>query len=134
MVQGLWDSWEPGAKVVEVESGRFVDGSKVHRLDHEGEHFSVAGPLNMSRCPQGQPVIFQAGSSTAGQAFATKYADVVFTVQIELEVAREFYRGVKEGVVSNGRDPRCCKVMPGFLPVGGGNGEDSRGQLATLDG
>ena len=88
VVKGLWDSWETDAKVIDVETGRYLDTEKIHVLDYQGEHFSVRGPLNMSRCPQGQPVIFQAGSSTSGQAFAAKYADAVFTVQINLDVAQ----------------------------------------------
>ena len=132
VVKGLWDSWEPDAKVVDVGSGQYIDVAKIHRLDYEGERYSVRGPLNMSRCPQGQPVIFQAGSSTSGQAFATKYADVVFTVQIDLDVAQGFYAGVKKGVVENGRDPGHSKIMPGFLPVVGGTEEEARAKLDTL--
>ena len=44
----------------------FLDPDKLHALDHDGEHFPVAGPLNISRSPQGQPVIFQAGVSERG--------------------------------------------------------------------
>ena len=77
VVKGLWDSWEPGAVIADVESGQFVLPEKVHVIDHEGEHFQVRGPLNCTRCPQGQPVLIQAGSSKTGQEFATKYAEVV---------------------------------------------------------
>ena len=134
VVQGLWDSWEPDAKVVDVESGRFVDADKVHTIDHRGEHFSVRGPLNLSRCPQGQPVIFQAGSSSTGQAFAARYADVVLTVQIDLERACEFYASLKHDVASIGRDPGHCKILPGFLPVVGGTEAEAKEKLDTLAG
>jgi alkanesulfonate monooxygenase SsuD/methylene tetrahydromethanopterin reductase-like flavin-dependent oxidoreductase (luciferase family) len=45
----------------------------------------VEGPLNISRSPQGQPVIFQAGSSDAGIGLAGKYADAVFTHSPSIE-------------------------------------------------
>ena len=62
VVKGLWDTWESGARVADPETGVYLDPGRIHRLDHEGEFYSVRGPLNASRCPQGQPVIVQAGS------------------------------------------------------------------------
>ena len=132
VVKGLWDGWEPGAKVIDVESGRFFDSDRVHVLGHRGRHFSVRGPLNLSRCPQGQPVIFQAGSSRAGQAFAARYAEVVLTVQIDLERAQRFYAALKRDVAADGRDPAHCKILPGFLPVVGGTEAEAKAKLNTL--
>jgi len=43
------------------------DPAKLHVLNHKGEHFSVRGPLNVARPPQGHPVLFQAGSSEVGR-------------------------------------------------------------------
>ncbi|HEX8602699.1 MAG TPA: NtaA/DmoA family FMN-dependent monooxygenase, partial [Pseudoduganella sp.] len=59
-VQGLWDSYEDDALLHDKETGRFIDPDKLHALHHKGEFFSVRGPLNIARSPQGQPVIFQA--------------------------------------------------------------------------
>ncbi|UZW57724.1 NtaA/DmoA family FMN-dependent monooxygenase [Sphingobium sp. JS3065] len=67
VVQGLWDSYEDDAFPRDREAGIFLDKGKQHRLDHKGAHFSVAGPLALSRSPQGQPVIFQAGDSNEGR-------------------------------------------------------------------
>lgn len=134
VVQGLWDGWEPGAKVMDAESGRFFEPARVHELGHRGKHFSVRGPLNVSRCPQGQPVIFQAGSSRAGQAFAARYADVVLAVQINFELARDFYASLKRDVAAGGRDHGHCKILPGFLPVVGGTEAEAKAKLDTLAG
>ncbi len=79
VVQGLWDSWDDDAFVRERDSGTFFAPEKFRRLDHKGRFFQVEGPLNIQRSPQGQPVIFQAGSSDDGIALAGKYADAVFT-------------------------------------------------------
>ena len=132
VVKGLWDGWEPDAKVVDVESGRFLDPGKVHDLDHRGKYFSVRGPLNLSRGPQGQPVIVQAGSSRAGQAFAARYAEVVLAVQLDFERARRFYASLMHDVAANGRDPEHCKVLPGLLPVVGGTEAEAKEKLDTL--
>ena len=132
VVKGLWDGWEPGAKVMDVESGRFLDPAKVHELGHRGKYFRVRGPLNMSRCPQGQPVIFQAGSSRAGQAFAARHADVVLGIQIDRGRARDFYASLKREVAAGGRAPEHCKILPGMLPVVGGTEAEAKAKLATL--
>lgn len=67
VVTGLWDSWADDAFIRNVGSGDFFDPAKMHVLDHEGEFFSVRGPLNIARPVQGWPVVVQAGSSDAGR-------------------------------------------------------------------
>lgn len=57
VVQGLWQSYEDDAFPRDRASGRFLDPTKLHALNHKGKHFSVVGPLNIQRSPQGQPVI-----------------------------------------------------------------------------
>jgi FMN-dependent oxidoreductase (nitrilotriacetate monooxygenase family) len=73
----LWDSWDADAFTRDRASGRYFDHGKMHRLDHNGTHFRVRGPLNVPRAPQGRPVIVQAGASPAGRELAARTADVV---------------------------------------------------------
>jgi FMN-dependent oxidoreductase (nitrilotriacetate monooxygenase family) len=112
----LWDSWEDGALVADQKSGVFADISRVHAIDHRGEHFSVAGPLNVPRAPQGRPVIVQAGSSEAGRQLAARTADALFTVQNTFEEAQQFYREIKDRARRFGRDPEQVLILPGLLP------------------
>lgn len=51
MVTKLWDSWEDGAVLADRAAGRYADAGRIHPIDHAGDHFSVAGPLNTSRPP-----------------------------------------------------------------------------------
>ncbi len=67
VVKGLWDSWEDDAFLRNRESGIYFDPDKLHVLNHKGKYFSVKGPLNVGRPPQGYPVIVQAGASEAGR-------------------------------------------------------------------
>ena len=67
VVRGLWDSWEDDAFVRDKASGQWFDPDKMHILKHEGPHFRVRGPLNVTQSPQGWPVVAQAGSSAAGR-------------------------------------------------------------------
>lgn len=61
VVKRLWDGWADDAIVADRNTGQYIDPARVRRIDHEGPHFSVAGPLNIGRAPQGHPVILQAG-------------------------------------------------------------------------
>jgi FMN-dependent oxidoreductase (nitrilotriacetate monooxygenase family) len=119
VVQGLWDSWDDDAFSRDRETGRFFDRTKLHRLNHSGEHFKVEGPLNIGRSPQGQPVIFQAGSSEPGIALAGKYADAVFTQSHSLEETLAFTELVKASAIAHGRKPDDVKIFPGIAPIVG---------------
>ena len=108
VAQGLWDSWEDGAFIRDQASGEFIDPDRMHRLDHVGEFFSVQGPLNISRSPQGRPVLIQAGSSEAGRGFAATIADAVFTGQATRADAEAFSADVKGRAAEAGRKPGRC--------------------------
>ena len=45
------------------------DKVEITYRNHKGEHFSVRGPLNVARPPQGHPVLLQAGSSECESAW-----------------------------------------------------------------
>ena len=119
VAKGLWDSWEDDAFVRDKANGRFIDPSKMHRLDHRGEFYSVQGPLNISRTPQGRPVLIQAGSSEAGKNFAARHADAVFTGGASLADGAGFYQDVKQRAASFGRAPDDILIMPGCGPIVG---------------
>ena len=109
---GLWDTWEDDALVLDRASGTFADPDKVHELNHEGDWFSVRGPLTVPRCPQGRPVLLQAGSSGRGQEFAAKWAELIFTGDPGIDVARSHYKGQKESIALAGRDPDQVRMLP----------------------
>lgn len=135
VVTGLWDSWEDGALINDKAGGQLVDPARLRKLNHRGPHFAVAGPLNVSRSPQGRPVVVQAGGSEAGRELAAATAEVVFTAQPSLTKAQDFYRDMKRRVVAHGRAPESLKVMPGLFAVVGrsqGEADDKFGELQRL--
>jgi FMN-dependent oxidoreductase (nitrilotriacetate monooxygenase family) len=117
IVCGLWDSWDDDAFVRDRATGRYFDPAKLHVLNHKGKHFSVRGPLNVARPPQGHPVIFQAGSSEVGRELAARTAEAVFTPQHALAGAQEFYRDLKGRMAKYGRPPETLKIMPGLNAI-----------------
>ena len=86
----MWDSYEDDAFPADVERGVFIDPEKLHPLDHVGDHFKVAGPLNLSRSPQGQPVIFQSGMSEDGRNLAALVAEGLFSHAESFQAAQEY--------------------------------------------
>lgn len=129
----LWDSWEDDAIVGNKDAPRFVDPAKIHRIDHVGEHFSVTGPLEVPRSPQGHPVLFQAGSSEPGKEFATRYAEAIFTAQPTLAEGRDFYTDVKNRVRTHGRNPDTVHILPGLSAVIGGTEAEARALQRQLE-
>ncbi|WP_059046979.1 LLM class flavin-dependent oxidoreductase [Paenibacillus rubinfantis] len=125
VTRGLWDSWEDDAFVRDKETGVFFDPDKMHTLNHVGEFFSVKGPLNIARSKQGQPVIFQAGSSEVGKNYAAKHADSVFTGHETIEDAQAFYQDVKSRATSFGRNPEEVLIFPGISPIVGRTPEEA---------
>lgn len=132
VVKGLWDSWEDDAFLFDQAGGHFFDPERLHVLDHRGEHFKVRGPLNISRPPQGYPVLVQAGSSDDGQDLAARTAELVFTAQPTFEAAKAFHDGLKARTAAFGRDPDHIKILPGLMPVLGRTEEEAREKFQRL--
>lgn len=133
VVTELWDSWADDALLRDRASGRYVDPARVREIDHDGPYFRVRGPLNVFRSPQGRPLLAQAGSSTAGKAFAARHAEVIFTAQPAYPAAEAFYRDVKRQVADVGRNPAHVVVLPGITPIIGSTEAEARRLSAELD-
>lgn len=139
VAKGLWDSWEKDAFVRNKATGQFFDRDKLHTLNHQGQYYSVQGPLNVGRSPQGRPIVFQAGASEQGKAFAAEAADAIYTRQETPELAREFLQDVKRQLVENGRDAEDIRVFQGTSVIIGATREEAEqkyqltAQLVTVD-
>lgn len=117
VVRGLWDSYEDDAFPRDKATGVFLDKTKQHRLDHRGEFFSVAGPLNIQRSRQGQPVIFQAGDSDEGRSLGAQIAEGTYTNAETIEQAQQYYADLKARASALGRHPDHIVVLPGLVPI-----------------
>lgn len=129
----LWQGWEEGAVQPDKASGRYFVDEKIKSVNHQGEHFQIQGPLNITRSPQGRPVIIEAGSSTDGQKLAAETAEVVFTASASLEEAQQFYQSQKAQVEAAGRDPAHVVIMPGVMPIVGRTREEAKALWKELN-
>src|SRR6185295_1738670 len=116
VVKGLWDSWADDAELDDRTTGRYANPARIRPLNHAGAHYRVAGPLNLPRCPQGRPVLVQAGSSDTGRDFAARHAEAMFTAHLEKSSAQAFYADLKKRVAEAGRAPEQALILPGFSP------------------
>jgi alkanesulfonate monooxygenase len=132
VAKALWDSFEDDAFLRDKATGVYLNPKKLHTVNHKGSHFSVTGPLNISRPPQGYPVIVQAGASDAGRELAARTAEVIFTAWQTLEEAQAFYRDVKGRLARYGRHPDELKIMPGISPVVGRTHDEAQAKFRTL--
>lgn len=133
VVRGLWDSFEHDAYLVDKASGRFVDPAKVHALNYRGEHYAVRGPIPVPRSAQGQPVLVQAGSSTAGVRLGARVGELIFTRQPSLQAAVAFRQGFHQAMAEFGRAAGQAIVMPGVIPVVGSDEHEARRLRAEMD-
>ncbi|MFI6348208.1 NtaA/DmoA family FMN-dependent monooxygenase [Streptomyces sp. NPDC050560] len=115
VLQQLWDSWEDDARVADPRTGRFVDDSRVHRIDYKGEFFSVAGPLNVERPVQGQIPLINAGASERSRQLGARYCDLRFTNSsvLGLDGAAAYYADLKNRLPEHGRSADDQRIVPG---------------------
>jgi FMN-dependent oxidoreductase (nitrilotriacetate monooxygenase family) len=134
VVLGHWDAWGDDAIKLDRETGVFADPSKVSRLDYKGKWFQSRGPFTVPRSPQGRPVLIQAGQSGRGQEFAARWADLVFTIYANLEVAKTNYRKFKDVIERSGKDPGQVRIAPAIYAVAGETRSIAEDKLAMLEG
>jgi alkanesulfonate monooxygenase len=135
VVRQLWDCWEDDAFIRDKASGVNYLPEKSHAVDHRGKYFKVAGTLNVTRTPQGAPVIVQAGASDQGRELAAATADALYAASQTLEEAQAYYASVKGRMAKYGRAPDDLKIMPGIMAVPGRTlqeAEDKYEQLQAL--
>lgn len=121
----LWDSWDDDAIVADPDTGRFLIDSSQGEFEHHGTQFDISGRFNVPRSPQGHPVVFQAGDSETGRAFAAADADCIFSRHGKIEAGKAFYRDVKSRLAAYGRSPSDLKILPAATFVLGETGQEA---------
>ena len=117
LVHKLWDSWEPGAMVIDRDKEIFADPTKVHPVHFEGRYFSSRGPLSAPRSPQGHPVICQAGGSARGRTFAARWAETIIASAGSIAAMKSFREDIRAKAAAFGRNPDHIKVLFMISPL-----------------
>lgn len=102
----LEGSWESGAVVRDRSKRIFAHPEKVHEIGHKGKYFEVPGYHLSEPSPQRTPVLYQAGASGAGKAFAAQHAECVFVAAPSQSLLKAYVSDVRQQAALAGRDPK----------------------------
>ena len=135
VVYKLWEgSWEDDAVLRDTARGVYADPAKIHPINHKGQYYEVEGPHLSEPSRQRTPVVFQAGSSTRGRAFAAKHAECVFIVDALKNLAgpKSVVNDIRKQAADLGRDPDGIRFLQGLSPVVGGTEAEAKAKAADL--
>ncbi len=108
----LWEySWQDDAVVRDRGSATYLEPDRIHPIDHHGQYFQVPGFHLCEPSPQRTPVLFQAGASSRGLAFAGDHAEGVFVNTMTPELSQRNVAKVRQAAEAAGRDPRSVQVV-----------------------
>ena len=126
----LWEaSWEDGAVLRDRQHRKFADPSRIHPVHHDGPHYKLDAIHLSEPSPQRTPVLYQAGASTRGRAFAAAHAECVFVNgQFRHNVA-EIVSDIRARAAAFGRDPHDIKVFVGATVVVAPTDAEARDRL-----
>jgi len=101
----LWEgSWAEGAVVRDRRIGQpYTDPSRIRRITHDGPFYRVDGFNLADPSPQRTPVLYQAGASGRGKAFAGKHAECVFLEGQTPAIVAAAARDIRQHAVDAGR-------------------------------
>lgn len=134
VVYKLWEtSWEADAILADRSPGVFAAPDRIHPINHKGERYSVKGPHLSSPSPQRTPVLIQAGSSTAGRAFAARNAEATFVVCHNPEAARKAVANIRGELAAAGRNNDDLLFFQGLSFVVGSTEEEAWEKSRALD-
>jgi FMN-dependent oxidoreductase (nitrilotriacetate monooxygenase family) len=121
----LWEgSWDDDAVVRDRDNRVYTDPAKVRYINHHGQHYQVAGPHLPEPSPQRTPVIFQAGVSDSGRAFAAKHAEAIFIGGADAAGLRANVEDIKRQAVANGRSRDAIRFFPSASIIVGRNDDE----------
>jgi FMN-dependent oxidoreductase (nitrilotriacetate monooxygenase family) len=130
----LWEgSWEEDALLQDRDSGLHADPTKIHAIDHVGEHFKCEGPFLVSPSPQRTPLLFQAGSSPVGRDFCARHAEAQFIQSPSTEDARKQITETRDLLERHGRTREEIKFFQGLSFVVGSTEEEALAKERELE-
>ncbi len=133
VTQGLWNSWDQDAFLYDKADGRFFDRHKLRRLAHQGEFFTVAGPLNIGPSAQHSPLLAQAGTSGPGQRLGARFANALFASHPDIPQARRYRDSVRAQATAFGRNPDELYVYQAISPIVADTREEAWERVRELD-
>ncbi|AUG80087.1 FMNH2-utilizing monooxygenase [Kitasatospora sp. MMS16-BH015] len=111
VLRRLWDSWEDGAEIRDVATGRFVDTAKLHHIDFTGSRFAVRGPSITPRPPQGQPPVAALAHRAEPYRLIGRSADLGFVTPQDAAEAEAVVAEIRAAQAAAGRAAETVHVF-----------------------
>jgi FMN-dependent oxidoreductase (nitrilotriacetate monooxygenase family) len=120
VVYKLWEkSWDDDAVVNNKARGEYIDPKRVHAINHHGKYYQVPGIHLCEPSPQRTPLLYQAGTSPRGTAFAARHAECTFVSGPSKKVVKRYVDDTRAAAISAGRHPDGLRVYSQALIVTG---------------
>ncbi|KJC35549.1 N5,N10-methylene tetrahydromethanopterin reductase [Bradyrhizobium sp. LTSP885] len=114
----LWEgSWKDGAVRRDRASRIFTDPARIHPVRHEGRHYKVDGIHLAEPSPQRTPLLYQAGASKRGRAFAARHAEAIFLNGQTKPILARTVRDIRDAAKEFGRDPYDIRLFAGATVI-----------------
>jgi alkanesulfonate monooxygenase len=131
VVYQLWEgSWADDAVRRDRKGGVFTDPKRVRRISHQGPHYRLDAMHLAEPSPQRTPVLYQAGSSPAGRAFAARHAECVFISGPSKQVIAPRVAAIRKLAAEAGRDPQSLLIFALMTVITAPNHADAQAKLA----
>jgi FMN-dependent oxidoreductase (nitrilotriacetate monooxygenase family) len=126
LVYKLWESsWASEAVVRNPETRIAFDADKIKKIEHAGQYLKCSAPHQTHPSPQRTPVIFQAGTSKSGRAFASKHAEAIYIGGLIPSQSAASVKAIRAEAAAQGRDPASIKFFVGISPIIGRTVEEA---------
>jgi FMN-dependent oxidoreductase (nitrilotriacetate monooxygenase family) len=120
VVYKLWEkSWDDDAVVNDKARGVYTDPARVHPINHHGRHYKVPGIHLCEPSPQRTPLLYQAGASPRGIAFAARHAEATFVSGPSKTVVRRYVEQARAAAQAAGRSGDALLVYAQALIITG---------------
>lgn len=127
----LWEgSWDDGAVRRDKASGLYADPAAIRKIFHQGPHFSVEGPHATEPSPQRTPVLYQAGASRRGRAFAARHAECIFVGAPSKQALKRTVAALRAALAEAGRDPLSVPIVAEHTIIAGATEAEAEAKRA----
>ncbi|OCK76329.1 bacterial luciferase-like protein [Lepidopterella palustris CBS 459.81] len=129
----LWEgSWANDVIAPDPENDVYANPDKIRTIRHRGKYFTLDTKHIVDPSPQRTPLLFQAGTSAAGSAFAATHAEAIFVSSHSPKILRPKVENIRNLAAKQGRDPRSIKFFATFTPIIGRTDEEAKARFEEL--
>ncbi|PYE37870.1 FMN-dependent oxidoreductase (nitrilotriacetate monooxygenase family) [Rhizobium sp. PP-F2F-G38] len=123
----LWEgSWADDAVRRDKAARIYADPARVRPIAHDGPYYRSHGIHLAEPSRQRTPLLYQAGTSGRGRAFAARHGECIFITATSPAAARKTARQLRQEAADAGRGADALRIFVGITIVTGETGAIAR--------